>query len=72
MNNQLKEASNKAFTRQWLKTLLPELSLVVVYTFRVAVLGRTLQHHNVNCPGGVSPARPDPTFPVPSETRMDV
>ena len=51
---------------------LLELSLVVGDAFGSTVLGRTLQHHNVDSPGGVAPARPDPALPVPGETRLNV
>lgn len=49
-----------------------ELSLVVGDAFRSAVLCRTLQHHDVDRPGGVASARLDPALPVPSEPRLDV
>lgn len=50
----------------------PELSLVVGHTLGGAVLGGALQHHNVDRPGGVSSAGPDPTLPVPRKTGVDV
>lgn len=51
---------------------LLELSLVVGDAFRITVLCRTLQYHNVDSPGGVAPARSDPALPVPSETGLNV
>lgn len=50
----------------------PEVSLVVGDAFRSAVLGRTLQHHNVDSPGCVASACPDTALPVPSKARLDV
>lgn len=51
---------------------LLELSFVVGDAFRGTILCRTLQHHNMDSPGGVAPARPDPALPVPSKTRLNV
>lgn len=50
----------------------PEFSLVVGDPFWSAILGRALQDHNVDGPGGVAPAGPDPTLPVPRRARLDV
>lgn len=51
---------------------LLELSLVVADAFGSAVLGRALQHHDVDGAGGVAPARPHPALPVPGEAGLNV
>lgn len=50
----------------------PELSPVVAHAFRGAILGRSLQHHDVDRPGGVASAGPDQALPIPSESRLNV
>jgi len=49
-----------------------ELSLVVGDAFRGTVLGGTLQHDDVDGPGGVATARLDSALPVPGEPRLNV
>lgn len=62
----------KSQQRSALRGHQPELPPVVADAFRSAILGRRLQHHNVDRPGGVAPAGPDPALPVPSGPRLNV